>query len=239
MAKNPPFTATHVADDVFQAIDAAREARSVVLLVAEPGQGKTASLSEYAGREDSVLLHRAQVVNTPRSLVRALLWSLDTPWNGPTNNGFAVLRRRVAEYGIRIVLVDDVQRLARHTLDMLRALHEACGVGLVLAGTPQLAHLLPVRRGELAHHVRQVYALESAGLKDAIALVNTAAIGRKRRGYWERVAMARVLLEAGGGNFRRMLQIMEEARLRARRAHRPVSLRHVQEAVESSPGLAI
>lgn len=234
MAADNPFIASHATCDAFEAVDEACASGAVVLLVADAGRGKSQALVEYAGREDAnVLLYRAQVVNTPRLLVRALLWSLGTPWNGTTNAGFAVLRQLVARSGIDAVLVDDAQRLARNTLDMLRALHEATGVALVLAGTMELGRQLRVRRGELAHHVRRVHVLGEAGLSDAIALVNAVGVSRKRPMYWERVAMARVLLEASAGNFRRMVQIMEAARVRARHSHRALCMRHVQGAAES------
>lgn len=227
------------------ALDEARAAGHVALLDGDTGIGKTVALRAYASLANEqaasgwpVLLYRAEVVNTPRSVVRALLLSLGAPWLGGTNNGFQMLREIIREDGVELIVVDDAQRLAAHSMDILRALHEATGVALALVGTERVGRLLRGKRAELAHRVRLIHTVAPLELGDVLAWINTAGIGRKRRGYWEVLGVARVLLQASAGNFRRVVQIMDAARLLARRDHRAMSMRHLQEAAEMLPSVA-
>lgn len=228
-SQNDSFIHTGASAAAFQAIDQTVETGSVAVLVGAPGTGKTALLRAYAADRGQVLTYRAEVVNTPRSIVQALLLQLGVVWNGNTRLGFMAFRHVAAEAGVRAVLVDDAQRLSRTTLDMLRALHEGTGMAVVLAGTSAVSRNVVRTREELAHHITVTHEMSVLSFDDVLAFVR-AGQSRKRRGYWECVAMARTLLRSSGGNFRRVVQILIAARKIARRHHRPLLPRFIEVA---------
>lgn len=214
---------THALEELDTAIEEARNTRGVVALVtATSGRGKTTLLRACAADDLDVVLYRAEVVNTPRSVLCALLGTLGESWSGRTRGAFILLMEAMRQAGVRVILIDDAQRLARHTLDMLRAVQERSGVGLVLAGTAVLPRQLIQRRPELAHRTVRVHELPTAEEDDAYEFVrDTPSLGR--RSFGECVSISQELVALSGGNMRRMQQLLEAAMVRARTMHRPLS----------------
>ncbi len=234
----PGFIDSQAARETFQAIDAVRTSGGVAMLVGETGTGKTAMLRAYAERvaretdNAPLLFHRSPVVNTPKGFVMDLLAQLGILWHGSTRPGFAVLRRVIGEARVELVMIDDAQRLSRSTLDQVRSLHEATGIAVILAGTRALGRVLATRRGELAHRIRLAHGIGTLELEDVIAAVNSAGVRRQRCAYWKTLAIARLLLHASHGNFRRLMRVLDIARTLARSRHRGLSSRIVAQAAQ-------
>lgn len=229
MQESHPFTETRAARGAFEAFDALRMTSGVGLVVGESGCGKSAILAAYARHAaetspGAVLRIRAHAVGTPLGLVRALLGSLDVglAWHGHAREGLEVFELLGAAAGVRMVLVDDAMLLDRPALETLRLLREHTGVGLVLAGGMQLPRGLGVRCAALAEAVRMVHRVAPLGLADVLALLETPAWAR-RVSPWQRAGTARALLTVSEGNVRRLLQVLEELEVRARRRRQPIS----------------
>src|SRR5690348_13554801 len=114
--------------DALHALDTARAEDDVTLLVGAPGSGKSTVLAEYVARHldldivGPVMLYDAEAVNTPLSLLQALLLTQDVIYHGPTREGLILLRSKLR--GRPFLLLDNGHRLAAHTLEMLRTLVE-------------------------------------------------------------------------------------------------------------------
>jgi len=133
------------------------------MLTGDPGAGKTMLLRACAADRTDVLLYRGEVVNSPLSLLKALLAQLGLVWHGGTRVGFMAFRQLARKAGCTAVLVDDAQRLTRSTPDMLRAIHEGTGLAVVLAGTRRVGRKLVRKREELAQRDRRSLARARAG----------------------------------------------------------------------------
>lgn len=219
-----------------------RRTGTVSLALGQSGHGKTTllracCLEASAGQLESrpVLLHRAEVVNTPRSVLRALLRSLDMECKGRTDEAFSMLTAEMRLRGVEAIVVDDAQRLARHSLDMLRGLHERTHVGLMLCGAPRLRNQLVARCPELAHRVVTVHAVPIVEGDDAYALVREMP-AIQRRQFGEQMAISHALAEGGRGNLRRMTQLLEEAQRQARAGHRALSPQLLRRVADELPG---
>jgi DNA transposition AAA+ family ATPase len=226
-------------------LDGARTGRQVALLVGDCGSGKSTLLAQYKHRVNAarsigtaVLLHRSAVVNSPLAVARDLLRQLGAACGGGTAAALYLLRQRMREQAVEAVLVDDAQRLARHSLDFLRQVYEICGVAVILCGTPRFTRTLPARREELAHHVGTVHELQPLVIQDALALLNASAVSMRRRLRWRKIALARRLLRLSGGNVRRAIEHLEASRQLARRRHRALSSLHVEQSAMSFRRLA-
>lgn len=218
-----------------------RRTGTVSLALGQSGHGKTTllracCLEASAGQLESrpVLLHRAEVVNTPRSVLRALLRSLDMECKGRTDEAFSMLTAEMRLRGVEAIVVDDAQRLARHSLDMLRGLHERTHMGLVLCGAPRLREQLVARCPELAHRVVAVHVMAAVEGDDAYALIREQPL-LQRRQFDEQVAISRVIVEGAHGNLRRMTQLLDEAQRRARAGHRALSPRLLRLVADELP----
>lgn len=233
---NVETRATQEAHDV---IEQTRAGRGVAVLLGETGSGKTTLLrayqrQTYAGGRPTVLLYRAEVVNTPLSMLRTLLAAFDVDWKGDTRDAFPALTVEMRLHGVDAILVDDAQRLHAPTMDILRGLQERCGVALVLCGTARFRKRLVERCPELAHRVTRVYRMPLTVGEDAFAVMQGAQ-SPQRRNFGDTLVMARTLAQAGGGNMRRMTQMLDEARQRARSGHRAVSERLLAQVARQWP----
>jgi DNA transposition AAA+ family ATPase len=232
-----PFLETRAARQAWRALEASRASREVSLLLGAPGAGKSSILAAYLRRVNTarslpaVLLYRAEVVNTPLSLVGALLERLGVRWNGTTRAGCELFAVLVRHFGVEQLLVDDTQALARNTLEMLRHLREQTGLGLVMAGTERLPRQLGRKCPSLARQVESMREVGALALADVLKLLGERTSLRGSR-PWERVATARGLLEAAEGSFHRLLRLLMEARRLARIQHRPVTIAIVRKALE-------
>jgi len=218
--------------DVFTTLEAARKSGQIALLVGPTGIGKSDILRQCAsavnetapGGQSPILLHIADVVSTPRGLAAGLLAQLDVLWRGTARSGLAVLKSRMRTAHVSAIVVDEAHRLAANSLEFLRELHEATGVSVILAGPLRLRGQLLAKAPELAHHVTHIHAISAwVSPTDILPFIKTGSDNRKRRSYWERVAIARRVARMAGGNMRRALQILSAARREASRRHRALS----------------
>lgn len=232
---------THAAVAAREVMAQTRQTGGVTVMIGQTGSGKTTLLKSWVVDQmkdacpHGAVLYRAEVVNTPLSVLCGLLMALDTYWTGSTRDGFPELCVQMRLHGVDTIVVDDAQRLSGPAMDVLRALHERGGFALVLCGTERFVKRLVERCPELAHRVSRVHQLGEAEGDDVFAMLrNSPLLGASRR-FEERLAMSRALVEASGGNLRRMNQVLEETRRRARSGHRAVNLRLLQGTAQAMP----
>jgi DNA transposition AAA+ family ATPase len=237
-----PWVDTSATQEAREALESLRRSGAVGVMLGDSGRGKTAFLRAYvletsagAPGRTPVLLHRAEVVSTPLGLLRGLLGALDIMWEGTTRDAFPVLVAEMRLQGVEMIVVDDAHRLASHSFDLLRGLHERTRVAIALSGPERLRRVLPARCPELAHRVAAVHELLPVEDEDALHVVRESSMAGKRRSFGDWLAISQTLVEASGGNLRRMQQLLEEARRRARAGHRSVTPRLVQQVAAEMP----
>lgn len=228
--------------DVLATLQQVATYRQVGLLLSDTGAGRTTLLRQFSafvtgqGGRAAAVLYRAEVVNTPLSLLRFLASTF----------GLSIRRRRTRDLfedvslalrmqSTDLVVVDDAERLTALTLDTLRALRERTGVGVLLGGSVRLTHQLSQRCPALAHHVTWVHTLDCASLDDACEVVAAIPTLSRRRNYGDWLALSRTLVEASGGNMRRMVQLLGEAQRRARANHRAISSALLRRVADEMP----
>lgn len=235
---------TRPLSDVLATLQQVADWRQVGLLLSDTGAGRTTLLRQFtafvtgrSGRAEAVL-YRAEVVNTPLSLLRFLASSFGLPIRRRrTRDLFEDVGIALRMQTTNLLVVDDAERLTALTLDTLRALRERTGVGILLGGGGRLTQQISQRCPALAHHVPWVHSLDGASLDDACQVVQTnPALSRSRRNYGDWLALSRTLVEASGGNVRRMVQLLGEAQRRARAGHRPINPQLLRRVADEMPG---
>ena len=136
----PDFVETSIAVAVLDALDYARIAGNLVVVIGEPGVGKTTALAHYRESTNNVWLMTAS------SDTAALVPMLDelslSVGVEPTSHGGAAGLRRAIERKIRdtrgVLVVDEGQHLDFKAMESLRSIHDRTRIGLVIAGHPDL-----------------------------------------------------------------------------------------------------
>jgi hypothetical protein len=198
------------------ALDELRVRGGILLLLGGPGTGKSRVLEHYATTRPRalwagpVLLYRTDVVNTPLALVSTLLWQMGVRACSDTRSGLRTLHDELPAG--TLVLVDDAHRLALHSLDVLRRLHDRTGVRLVLAGPPRLVGVVRDKCIELAHRLHGIVTLPHCTPSDVPDLLQ--AEGRRPD-----PSLSNTLYACSSGNLYWLAEGLRLARLEARAHH--------------------
>lgn len=164
---------TPVVKQVEAAIEDARVAGRLVIIIGEPGIGKSRAISHYVQEHKRAVAFEAWGGEyTIRHLVD-LLWESAAVMRGDTSNRVRVLVDRLRDSG-RTIIVDDAHKLSAQALQLLVEIRDKTRVGVVLVGTAklepkmyadsqrasrtQVVHRLKVRapRKLVEHHIEQL-----------------------------------------------------------------------------------
>ncbi|MCC7413336.1 MAG: AAA family ATPase [Gammaproteobacteria bacterium] len=143
-----PIVATTVHKRVAAICRRAHHYRSFGVVAGEVGVGKTCALRAYASSTAGVYYVRALHAMTISVLLDELVEVTAAPVyksagsrRGTQAERLAAVRRRLTGQDALLIL-DEANRVNAGTLETLRDLRDLAGVGVVLAGTPVLYHML-------------------------------------------------------------------------------------------------
>lgn len=143
-----PIVETTVHKRVAAICARAHHYRSFGVVAGEVGVGKTCALRAYAEANAGVYYVRALHAMTISVLLDELVEvTAATPYKSPGSRRgtqaerLAAVRRRLTGQDALLIL-DEANRVNAGTLETLRDLRDLAGVGVVLAGTPVLYHML-------------------------------------------------------------------------------------------------
>lgn len=103
----------------------------------QAGLGKTTALKSYASEFTDVIYLEADTSVSPRELMKSLNRIINNNVTGTVNEIKNQLILRLRDTG-RLIIIDQAEYLSEKALDLLRTVHDRTGVGIVLAGLPQL-----------------------------------------------------------------------------------------------------
>jgi len=130
---------TRVAERMLLVIARTIELASIGLIYSDAGRGKSMTLAAASMiHPGSILLRVRQSTRRPLGLARALGGQL----NLPLTDNLTTLQGRIVgalSGSGRALLVDEAHRLSPDALELLRDLHDECGVPIVLVGTVRIA----------------------------------------------------------------------------------------------------
>lgn len=179
---------TPITRQVEAAIEDARVARRLIVILAEPGVGKTRAISQYCLEHKRAISFEAWGGEYTKAQVVDLLWDTAAVARGTVANRVKVLVERLKDSG-RTIIVDDAHKLSSHALQLLVELRDKTGVAVVLVGVAplerkmyadpqrasrtQMVHRLTVTNARplVEHHVEQLLGkLAEDEREDVIAL---------------------------------------------------------------------
>ncbi|HGB5310845.1 TPA: AAA family ATPase, partial [Salmonella enterica subsp. enterica serovar Poona] len=205
--KAPTFVETESTKEATKLIDFARKYRTICVLTADSGLGKSTILKEYrAGRTDTILIEVTSGF-TPRALMKVLLAEIDPDASKGASTA-ELMNKCISGLNNtpRLILVDEAELLPYQTLEALRRLYDMAETGIVLAGLPRLTNNLVGADGE---HV-QLYSriAQYLDLNEEFKRQCFDAIAVRMMPEAENEDVRNLLYICSGNNVRRLLNIV-------------------------------
>lgn len=229
----PPFQPTPTSRRVMGTLSWSHRGKFVVI-VGDPGAGKTAALDQYVATNPNCW----KVTASPsKSRINAMLLAL-VQAQGAKGRQFgasatlaAMVRERV-EHRRSLIVVDEAQHLASDALEELRAIHDETGVGLALCGNREV--LTRVEGAARQAAFAQLYSritlrliLPGPDPQDVDVLLAAWGVEAPK----EREFLRNLALKAGGGGVRSLTATLEYATILAQQeAEEPRVLEHLKTA---------
>lgn len=171
-----PFVPTYNAKMISAVIKRAQLDKNIALIIGDSGTGKTYGISNWVTRYQRTSVHvSVDVTFNPKILISELHKTLGLGGHGSKNSMLKDCVESLRSTD-RIVLIDEADLLSITSIELLRALHDKSGVGLVMLGLPVLAETVRGSRGELARvntRIVNYRKLEPLSLEDAAAIIQT------------------------------------------------------------------
>ncbi len=205
----------------------------IVLIIGQPGVGKTASLKQYREATPNVIMAAlSPMARSPSAMMIEILGAADgrmeRKFGASLQSLFHTLADRIADRRALIVL-DDAQHASDLALEQLRALHDMTGVGVALAGNPTvLTRIQGVARqaafAQLYSRVSLVGVYDKPDTEDLAIMFGAWGVTH---------ALERRFLEGLAGQpgcLRTLTQVMELATLTAQQDEEERTLDHMKYA---------
>ncbi len=132
------FVSTSVSKRIVTALEFAQVTGDLVVIVGEPGVGKTKTLGNFQQRGSSVWM---ATMSSDASGPVPALQELGAVFGLDLTGGAAGMRRRIVNR-VRdtggLVIVDEAQHLDAKAIEAFRGIHDATGIGMVLCGNSRI-----------------------------------------------------------------------------------------------------
>lgn len=171
-----PFVPTYNAKMISAVIKRAQVDKNMALIIGDSGTGKTYGVKNWCTRYPRTSVHvHVDVTFNPKILISELHKTLGMGGHG---SKYTMLKDCVEclHNTDRVILIDEADLLSITSIELLRALHDKSGVGLVMLGLPVLAETVRGSRGELARvntRIVNYRKLEHITIEDASAIIAT------------------------------------------------------------------
>lgn len=228
----PGFQPIPTADNIHKILHFARMSELVVV-VGDPGLGKTAALRQFAVTVPNTWL--TTLSPTTGSKNAMLLHLLQTGFKAKRQFGSGQALSRLIRDNVEgrqgVIIVDEAQHASADAIEELRAIHDETGVGLALVGNREVLTRIEGKQREAAF--AQLYSRVSYRLildkpedGDVAMLLNAWEIIHPA----ERAFLTQIAMRPGGGGLRQITKIMKAATLVATHTDEERCLSHLQEA---------
>lgn len=146
---NFPFVMTRNARRIFEVAQICHLQGEIGVVYGEAGVGKTEAVREYARQNKSVILIEVDPSFSAAAMVKSIHRSLGEDGKGGIFELFETVVRQLSATG-RMVIVDQAELLPHRALELLRAINDKAGVGVLMLGMPVLRANIVGRQGEFA-----------------------------------------------------------------------------------------
>lgn len=171
-----PFVATENAKMISAVIRRAQLDKNIALIIGDSGTGKTYGIENWVNNfQRSSILIRVNVTFNPKILISELHKVLGLGGHGSKNSMLTDCIKTLKDTD-RVVIIDEADLLSVASIEMMRALHDESGIGIVMLGLPEIAEAVRGSRGELARintRIANFSRLKSLSIEDTASITST------------------------------------------------------------------
>lgn len=174
------FVETPTAKRILEICGMAHAMVDIHLVIGGAGLGKTIALRHYAKNNSNVIMIETDPTFTAKVLLTELCQMLGVVAGKNNNHSMMEAIIEKLKGSDKLLIIDEAELLAYKPLEILRRIHDKAGVGIVLAGLPQLRTNLRGSKGEykqLYSRVGMVLDLKNQLPETDIAMLCETALG--------------------------------------------------------------
>lgn len=128
------FVRTGISKKIWTTLDYCRIQRQIVCIYGDAGCGKTFTAREWRKDKPNVLfLTASPAINSPKAVLKKLARALKTKTTGNKDDLEFEIVENLEGRDITII-IDEAQHLNANTLEMVRSIKDATGIGLAMIG---------------------------------------------------------------------------------------------------------
>lgn len=222
------FVATQTAKKVIRTCDLAHTTNDIYLVIGGAGLGKTMALKQYTQRTANVVMLEIDPTYSVKVLLLELCNKLGITLGASRSNHamFDAIIEKLKD-SERLLIIDEAELLSYKALEIIRRIHDKAGIGVVLAGMPQLIANLRGNKGEYKQLYSRIgFALD---LKNKLPDEDVALICQSVLGTDE---FDGKLIKASHANARRLSKLLRGISRMAQVQGEAVNETHIDEFVE-------
>lgn len=230
VVSGPPWVETPTARRIFDAMTFARVRPTISVIYGGAGVGKTTAMHQYADAYPNIFIVTAQpALASMMHMLREIAMVLSVHSSGWQRRSLVgdILNKLWMTRGL--LVIDEAQHLGVQTLDQIRSIYDAAGIGLVLCGNESVyARLTGVsRRAEFAQIFSRVgrrVMIDMPKPEDVTEILLAWDVtGVKEREYAHQIASL-------PGGLRGLTNMLQEASMAAQGMDQPLDLRMMRRA---------
>lgn len=128
------FAMTGISKNVWDTLDYCRLQKQIVCIYGDAGCGKTFTAKQWASdKTDIIFITASPAINSPKAILKRLARTLKTRVSGNKDDLEFEIVEKMEGRDITII-IDEAQHFNISTLEMIRSIKEATGIGLALIG---------------------------------------------------------------------------------------------------------
>lgn len=231
----PAFVMTPTAEKVMNAVAYAHHAGDIVLIYGGAGVGKTSTINQYKSDSSGIcVVTFTPAHNTLRACLAAIANCVGVQVKPQTNYTFDVICASLVKRK-GLLIIDEAQHLSAQVLDMIRAIHDRTGCGIVFSGN-ELVYT-NMTSGDRAAYLDRLSS--RVGMR-VLLKRSTQADVRSLAASWgiDDDAVMKVLNDIGTkpGGLRGVTKVLKLAHMFAN--NEPIAARHVRKAFNQLNGVS-
>ena len=145
---DPSYRENRFTRVIWKGLRHAHDSQDVAVIYGDPGKGKTVTIRKYVLEHPTAILLTANpTIQSDRAVLEELCAILRQRVKGDASRDFVTALVVTLKGSRRLLILDEAQHLTAAAVNVLRALHDETGIGLVLCGNEEVWQRMETKGG--------------------------------------------------------------------------------------------